>query len=295
MHLMSMNPSISSIESLFELYSHIFPDITKESSDSSLDSQSKIKVLAWDFDHVLGISEALATSDYLNDFMLRMNKEKGRHKNAHDPLLLKMREHTPFKTCEDPKELRSMIDKAREEGWKVVILTSRPKNMLSVTLKNITEMGLSSFSRQDILFRSESVHDTKVSRLYMHLKTMPAWDKSKKIEVIFIDDKKFYCENVASLSSLLDNRSIEVEVKTFHYLKAAVIDKLTKEQLPILAVQFAAYKEFETIPFDNEINQEMVSNACEYLKISESDLTEESIYNIIKDVAEARQVPFDAT
>lgn len=266
-----INQNHTTISSLLEIEIHL-----KDEVDSK-DQANTLKVLALDFDHNSAISESYCSSDHFQDFMSSTNKAKGCFKEAHAPLLKKLRQVTTFKSC--VVGVSELIKKFKANGWKVMILTARPSALKAITHKNIIEAGLPHFSEADVVFCDVYTKPVAFSKW---LKTHPAWDPNKPLRVLFSDDKLKHCENMAELSKVVQTTST-VNVKCFHNTGHLASEKMSALQQKILAVQLAAFKNGKLVPKDHEFAEKDVAAAMSTLSLTE--LSPETLYDAVKEIS----------
>lgn len=250
--------------------------------------KSSISVLASDFDHCIGVSECLIGSDHFHEWMMTENLKRKVKKTAHEPLLQIVRERSAFRCCEEAAIINGIFNRFRAQG-KVVILTARPASLLHVTEKNISEMGLSSFSRKDILFSNGK---EKSETLANYLQSLPNWNELKKVKVIFIDDKKKYCSDLLNnLAARIPSK--KVNVFSYLYTKHTIEANLSQKQFEIATLQYAALVKRSGIPVDTqEYSSGALREACQVLGISEPVSIKNELYNAIEKIAEKSGVPF---
>lgn len=246
---------------------------------SNVPSATSIKVMALDFDHTLGISKYLCASDFFDVFMWYRNEDRGHHNNAHAPLLLRLREITRFRACEEAPRATQFLEKCKEDEWDEVILTARPEDMREVTRKNIAEAGLPHHLNDKIIFSRD-----KATSLSKWLRSHPKWSQATHIEVAFADDKISSCRNMLRLHELLQGATkAVVRIRCYHYVRAEVPGHLTEPQRKVIAAQLAAFKSGLPIPADDELNPEHLP-----------DLPSDEVYNAAAHISQKMGHPFDS-
>lgn len=263
-----MSATITPTKNLFDIREHLLQL-----------EESELGVLALDFDHVLGISPMKVASDHFNEWSMRVNVQRGLYSEAHADLLGMMRQNTLFNCCEHPEQVNKMIEDAKAKGWKVVVLTARHPNSNPLTQRNIKAMGLN-----DIPILNSKSH--KGVRLVQFFETLPEWPKTRKVRVIFADDKDSHCRKMATLASLIPTKS--VDVKVFHYTKHLVSEHLTEKDLKILATQLFAFQRGEQIPHDHEVEKH-IPRALRELNLTA--VNDHSLHRVIRDIASEKGVP----
>lgn len=231
-------------------------------------SPNEIRVVAFDFDHTLAMSEMYCASDHFNDFMIKANRTHQTFSDAHLPLLFKLRDRARYKTCEDSQSIREMVERFKKKGWIPTIITGRPENMAAMTQKNIREAKLPDIPPHNAIHASKRGKAICFSKW---VKSHPKWATTKSLVVLFVDDRTFYCDEMAGLPKLLP---LATKVHTFHYLNAPVFSGMSVQQQRILIIQLAAFKKGNAIPNDAEANLLDETTALETLKLSWENLNE---------------------
>lgn len=259
-----MQVDFQKTNTLFDVDSCIKPNKKPE--------ETHLKVIALDFDATLAKSKAyLGSEDWYKFVTEACKKTTDLHYDAHYHWAIKVREVVPYESCEDAKEIAQLIEKWRNDQWRVVILTSRKYDMLSVTLQHIEQSGLP-FSKEDIILKPGS--GKQKNEFFHEWVQKELGGSNKKLTVRFVDDTLDHCKAMAKLEN--------AKVKCFHYTKHSSSAAIDQPLLETLSIQLAHYKSRNFSSYLNKAEMDL-DKALQILEIEK--LSEENIFSTMQKLA----------
>ncbi len=208
-------------------------------------------IISLDFDQTLVLPKLILASEHVYYFVKQKNVEHGIQPRAHVYWTFKMRESTPYQTCENVEEINDLLKKWRMKGWTIKILTARIQNTADAAFLHLQSSGLD-LTPEDMIFsdRDEEIHQGSVKDdlLINWMKKQEEWKKKRKVYVFSADDRYDHCISIKKISEKIHH----IAVSCFHYLAKPAEPNLTQEQLTQSLVQLHAYHLNIPIPNDEE-------------------------------------------
>ena len=243
------------------------------------------RILALDFDHNLVEAVSTLGNEHFYKYMQHWNIKKGRDKDHHYHWTSQLRTQVRYQACEPIERINPLLAQFRENGWTVVILTSRGEDMKEVTQQHLEDANLD-ISIEDVIFKTKDLATQQLlpkdGAISQWMQKQPQWDPSRAVEVIFSDDDVRYCEAVQRLPQRIANAT----VTCFHNIGTLPNPKLTQDQLNHLVLELGIYKHTQSIPGSPRDSLPLLLEIMKKsLKIE--TITEESVYEAVIDMIES--------
>lgn len=244
-------------------------------------------VVLIDFDHVLAMGTGLANEDVYK-FIKEENGRKGfPNRDAHYEFMTRLREETPYSSCEPVSELRDVIERIRGLGALVYILTSRGIDMERCTILHLRTASLP-FSIDDVIFKlrkGDGKLESKAESFLRKLSQVDVLNTASNISVVFADDSMDYCENMRTLSTVG-----RISIRCFHYVRCEPNPRLSQERMRRLTVQAHALMNGKMVSDDEAFSDEHVAAAL--IEFGMSRMDSEQLHLAIMKLAEKIGTPF---
>ncbi|MBI3236684.1 MAG: DUF2608 domain-containing protein, partial [Chlamydiales bacterium] len=264
-----------SIDSLDALTNHlVFPLKEKEWG-----------ILALDLDQTLIQGRPTLGDEHFYRFMQNQNRLHDLPPDAHYAWTVQVREKIPYEACEPFERINQILEKFKQAGWTVIILTSRGLEMRDCTQQHLADSKIH-LKIADVVFKEKDLNGkrmTKDQSLIQWMKKQPPWNDAVSIRVQFADDLEKYCAEVAQISEAV------ASVECLHYTGALPNPELSDAQMQELTIQLNAYRQNLPVPYENDLSDA----AQAALELGMTEINPSQLYQAIQKVAAEQGYTFE--